>query len=123
MKNIMLFALLAFGLPACKTSQNTASANLKTETYRVAGNCGMCKERIEKAAKSAKAAKAEWDDESTSLTVTFDANRTGKEKILRKIADVGHDNELFQADDKVYENLHGCCHYDRLKKATGRKKN
>ena len=35
--------------------------------------------------------------------------------IQKKIAEVGHDTEKYSADDKVYENLPGCCHYKRKK--------
>ena len=33
----------------------------------------------------------------------------------KKIAAVGHDTEKYLADDKVYEKLPGCCHYERKK--------
>lgn len=39
----------------------------------------------------------------------------------KKIAAVGHDTEKFEADDKVYEKLPGCCLYERKKKETGKK--
>ena len=38
------------------------------------------------------------------------------EDIEKKVAEAGHDTEHVRADDKVYENLHGCCKYDRPEK-------
>lgn len=84
-----------------------------TENYQVKGLCGMCKDRIEKTAKDAGAQNAQWNAENTTLSVSFDKQNTSKEKILRKIADAGHDNELFQTSAETYKNLPACCHYER----------
>lgn len=88
-------------------------AQVTTETYKVNGNCSMCKDRIEKAAKESGATAASWNSENLNLTVQFDSQLTSAEKILQKIAEVGHDNEKFKTDDSTYKNLPGCCLYDR----------
>jgi len=75
----------------------------------------MCKERIENAAKSAGSSSAEWNSDTQKLSVEFDSAKTSVEKVLKKIADAGHDNEMFRASDEVYENLPRCCHYEREK--------
>lgn len=90
-----------------------AFAQTQNENYTVQGKCGMCKTRIETAAKDAGATSANWDEGTKILKVAFDAHTTSKDKILKRIAEVGHDNEMYKADDKVYENLPDCCHYDR----------
>jgi len=36
--------------------------------------------------------------------------------IHKKIASVGYDTELETANDEVYNNLHGCCQYERKNK-------
>ena len=41
--------------------------------------------------------------------------QTSNDDIRNKVAAVGHDTEKYQADDKVYERLLGCCHYERKK--------
>ncbi len=85
----------------------------KTETIKVRGNCGSCKKRIENAIKTFPSASGNWDIVTKVLTLTYDSTQTSKEAIMKKIAEVGHDNELFTAESSVYENLPGCCLYDR----------
>jgi outer membrane receptor for ferrienterochelin and colicins len=85
----------------------------KDLSYSVKGHCGMCKSRIESTAKKAGATSATWDLEAQRLTMEFDENKTSAKEILQKIADVGHDNEMFRAKDETYEALPDCCLYDR----------
>lgn len=96
---------------------NPSHHNHKSESYFVKGNCSSCKKRIEKAALDAGVKRAVWDAETQTLNVDFNQNITSKEKILKKIAEVGHDNEMFNTTEEVYKNLPACCLYDRsLKK-------
>jgi len=81
--------------------------------FFVKGNCGSCKARIEKAAKDAGANSASWDAEKQTVSLDFDHSKTSADKILKKIAEVGHDNEMYKSSDSVYKNLPGCCLYDR----------
>lgn len=99
-----------------KTVQsNTASSALKNATTRVAGNCEMCKARIEKAAlDQAGVRSAVWDVKSKMLKVEFDENTTSREAIEKAIAKAGHDTQHHRAHDDAYENLPGCCHYERI---------
>jgi copper chaperone CopZ len=121
MKNIMLFAILigALGTLSAQSDpllSNTekATADPSTETFKVYGNCGMCKSRIEKAAKSlAGVTAAEWDSETAMVTVTFDPTKITLDEIHTKIASVGHDTDKVKAQDDVYSHLPGCCKYDR----------
>jgi mercuric ion binding protein len=92
---------------------SVAFGQKKEETIKVWGNCGMCKKTIETAAKSAGATTANWDDETKILQVSYKANKTSSDKIQQAIANVGYDTEKYTADDKVYDQLHGCCKYDR----------
>ena len=90
------------------------SAQTKTFKAKVEGNCGMCKERIETAVKADKNVKsADWSMSKKVLTVSYDASKTDKKAILKSVAEVGHDNEMFRASDKVYDELDSCCQYDR----------
>jgi copper chaperone CopZ len=91
-------------------------AGKSVETAKVYGNCGMCKNRIEKAAKEAGAKAAEWNNETKVLTVTFKSEKASMEDILKKIAAAGHDSESFKSTDEVYNKLPGCCKYDRTGK-------
>lgn len=90
------------------------SAQTKSFKAKVEGNCGMCKERIEETAKSNKNVKsAVWNISKKTLTVSYDASKTDKKEVLKSIAEVGHDNEMFRASDKTYDELEACCQYDR----------
>ena len=76
----------------------------------------MCETRIEKAAKSVDGIlSADWDKETKMIEVTYDESKTSIDKVHKAIAEVGHDTEISKADDKVYNALPGCCHYDRPK--------
>ncbi|WP_411811491.1 TonB-dependent receptor domain-containing protein [Chryseobacterium scophthalmum] len=81
--------------------------------FFVKGNCESCKARIEKAAKSAGANSAEWSAEKQTVTLNFDSSKTSADQILKKIAEVGHDNEKYKTTDDIYKKLPGCCLYDR----------
>jgi len=87
----------------------------KTETFKVLGNCGMCKTRIEKAAKIEGVSSAVWDAKTQMLTLTYNPSKVKVEDVQKKIAAVGHDTEKCKADDKTYNALPGCCKYDRKK--------
>ncbi|MFA5420239.1 MAG: cation transporter [Bacteroidales bacterium] len=107
LKMFSLIALFLFGATA-------VFAGNKTETFKVFGNCGMCKARIEKAAKSVEGVSAStWDKETKMIEVTFDDAKTNMDKITASIVNAGHDTENVKAKDEVYNNLPGCCLYER----------
>lgn len=113
MKNKVLSLLVMFFLAGTVS----VFAQSKSEEFKVYGNCGMCEDRIENAAKSVDGVtKASWDSETEVLKITFDEAKTATVKIHEAVAKVEHDTDLKKADDKVYNNLHGCCQYDRPKK-------
>ncbi|WBV51480.1 TonB-dependent receptor domain-containing protein [Chryseobacterium gambrini] len=96
-----------------QTIDNHENHAKKENEFYVKGNCESCKVRIEKAAKDAGAKFAEWDAERQIVTLNFDSNKTSSDKILKKIAEVGHDNEKYKSSDNTYKNLPSCCLYDR----------
>ena len=105
---ILIIGLLFIGMTSLFAKE------LKTEKIKVYGNCGMCKSRIEKAAKSVEGVtKARWDDTEGILTVTFDETKVTVMKIEEATANAGHDTDHVKAPDKTYNNLPGCCKYDR----------
>ena len=87
--------------------------NATTETVKIYGNCGMCEKTIENAGSSKNTASVDWDKDTKMATLTFDAKKTSKDEILKKIALAGYDSDSFLAPDDVYNNLHGCCQYGR----------
>lgn len=111
MKSIFVMFLAA----VFSINMSAQTGKLKNESIKVWGNCGMCKERIEKAAKAEGAATASWDSKTKLLAVSYDPSKTNADALAKKMAAVGHDTEKFKADEKVYNALPGCCHYDREK--------
>ncbi|MEO7925023.1 MAG: heavy-metal-associated domain-containing protein [Chitinophagaceae bacterium] len=109
MKLTKLFSIAALSL----AFSTVALAQSTTETFKVSGNCGMCKSKIEKAAKEAGAKSASWDADSKQLTITYKTSSTNTAKIQEKIAGVGYDNAGAKATDDTYNKLHGCCKYER----------
>jgi len=94
----------------------TVLAQSKTEKFKVYGNCGMCENRIETAAKSVDGVTAaDWSQETKMLELTYDESKTNIHKAHLAIAKVGHDTDIHKAKDEVYNNLPGCCKYDRPK--------
>jgi hypothetical protein len=85
----------------------------KTETFKVSGECGMCKKKIEAAAKEAGASYAVWNSENKVITVKYAGNTTNTAKIEQAIAGVGYDTQRVKAADEAYNKLHECCKYDR----------
>ena len=87
----------------------------KTEKFEVAGNCGMCETRIENAATSVDGVlSADWDKETKMIEVKFDSDKADTHKVNMAIAKAGHDTEMHKASDEVYDQLPGCCKYERM---------
>lgn len=109
MKNIILFSLAAIAtlLISCASTKNS----VETAQFTVAGNCGSCESRIEKAAYEAGAKSADWNQATDILTVTFNPSKTNTKTIKQAMANVGHDTDEFKSDDETYQNLPGCCQY------------
>ena len=114
-------AVLFIGSLFSNQSMAQAQASQK-ETVKVWGSCGMCKKKIEKAAKSAGAETAVWDVESHMLSLEYTTDKTNSKQIQEAIAKVGYDTQEVTADNKAYDDLHGCCKYDRKEIADAKPK-
>jgi len=109
-KRKLLFTMIAFLV----ASTMIFAQEVKTEEFKVFGNCGMCESRIEKAATAVDGvSKADWDKETKMIEVSFDESKTDVHKVHMAIAKVGHDTDMHKASDEVYKNLPGCCQYER----------
>lgn len=98
-------------------SFDAEAQKIKEETFRVYGNCGMCKTKIEKAALGTPGVmKADWDVEANQLTIVYKTKKVTLEEVQKNIAAIGYDTDDFRAEDEVYENLHHCCKYERPEK-------
>jgi periplasmic mercuric ion binding protein len=78
--------------------------------FKVFGNCGQCKNRIEKAVKIKEVKFAKWDRNSKILKVAFETPMTA-DSLQKRIAAVGHDTEKYKAPNSVYSALPECCLY------------
>ncbi|NRT13955.1 copper chaperone CopZ [Flavobacterium sp. 28A] len=105
--------LIAITLLLSVTAATAQIKNVKTETVKIFGNCGMCETKIEKAGTQKNIALVDWDKDSKMATLTYDSSKTTREEILKRIAAVGYDSEKFQATKTAYNALPGCCQYDR----------
>ena len=108
---ILSFALLVFS-SITASAQQKADAQ-KKETFKVWGECGMCKKTIEKAAKDSGATTASWNTDSKQLTITYNTSKTSSQKIQQAIAAAGYDTRDLTADNTAYDKLDECCKYDR----------
>ena len=90
---------------------NKDKNDIVTEEYLVSGNCGDCKEHIEKAAYIKGVKRARWDKSTKKLTVTYRKSKTSGEEILKSIADSGYDSQMYTATGSAYNKLPKCCRY------------
>ena len=83
-------------------------------TFSVSGNCGMCKSTIEKSVKAVEGvSNAIWDKETKQISVIYDSSMTELIELHKAIAKSGYDTEKIKANDEAYDNLAGCCQYER----------
>lgn len=107
MKHFILFITIIFSTFSIYAQEK----DLATETYKVEGNCGMCKKRIEKAAYIKGVKRADWNKDTHQLTVVYRPSKTTANEVLAAIAKAGHSSEKAEATEKDYESLPKCCHY------------
>jgi copper chaperone CopZ len=112
-----IIALVIAVLISTATFAQTTSNLLTKGTFKVSGNCDMCKKRIETAALTTKGVKtATWDDATQTVTVTYKSDKTSEQVIGQNIAKAGYDNDHATAEPGAYNKLPACCKYTRDKK-------
>ncbi|MFB9273271.1 MULTISPECIES: heavy-metal-associated domain-containing protein [Flavobacteriaceae] len=110
-KTLLIIAILFIGV---STQAQKKNKNAKI-TFEVNGICEMCKDRIEKAVLKTKGVKfCSWSIETHQLSLIMDERKVDELTIHKNIAAVGHDTKKVKATDEAYNNLHGCCKYDRV---------
>lgn len=99
-------------------SETVEMARSKVVKFKVYGNCGMCKTKIEGALKGVKGVRfAIWDVKKKMITVKYNPKKIDLITLHKKIAAVGYDTDKVKAKDEVYNGLHHCCKYDRPAKS------
>lgn len=118
----IIFASCVLMLVSCGEKAEESKSNnvavsvtngIASASFKVWGNCEMCKETIESSLKVEGVSKADWNVDSKIISVSYDSSKITLDQIQKNIAAVGYDNEKYKGDDKAYEDLPGCCQYDR----------
>lgn len=93
----------------------TKDSKIEDVSFIIAGNCGMCEARIEKAAKDIEGViSAAWDKDTKMMKLQFDSKITSQKEVEKAIAKAGHDTKDFKATSETYNSLPGCCLYERI---------
>ena len=106
---VLMVSLMGISVQAQEKKNKNAKYDIE-----VNGNCDMCKKRIEKAALSVKGVKsAVWHIDHQDLHLVLDENKATVDQVHEAVAKVGHDTEKVKATDEAFNNLHGCCQFER----------
>lgn len=108
---IVTLGILGTTLTSCgEKKSNTIAMSDQAYEFKVYGNCGMCEERIENAAQSVEGVvAADWNKDTKIIKV----DGGNQDAVEKAIAQVGHDTAHFGAESAIYNQLPGCCQYDR----------
>ena len=123
MKKLYLILITTILILSCDNNKKTETITVKHQTsitnpeisFGVRGNCGMCKTTIQKAALSVDGVEeASWDMQTKVLDIRTNSNLDSITiKIHNAVAKSGYDTELVLANSEDYNNLPGCCQYNR----------
>ena len=110
---VAMYALFAFYSAKAQSNKSERTIGIKTQIIKVIGISPMCKTRIENTALTVDGIKSgNWDEGIHNLTIKYDLfKKDAVENTEKKLASLGHDNEKYQANNKVYNALPDCCHY------------
>lgn len=116
MKNIIgvIAIVFSFGLFNASQAQPPEESKTVVAKFKVAGVCGMCKERIEEAAFVKGVKFAQWDQKTQILEVVYRPDKTTEMDIHSSIAKAGHTTEKVKAKPEDYKMLPECCQYNEV---------
>ena len=107
--SVLLSLIFFFGLSLANAQENKEN-NIVEIKIMTSAQCGMCKERIEKAVNDLSGIQyANLDVESKVLEVKYDSEVTSPETIRKAVSKVGYDADDVPADKKAYKKLPKCC--------------
>jgi len=106
---MLMLSFIMLSMNGCALFQG--NKNKVNTSFTVYGNCEMCKERIETALNRKGIQTAYWSKEEQKVFITYQSNLFTEEQLHNIVAMVGHDTDKVKADNIVYQNLPGCCHY------------
>lgn len=110
MKNVIIVVILAvfsFGANQAKAQDSKKTATIEIKT---SAQCGMCKERLEKAMAFEKGViSSDLNVDNQVFTIKYKTQKTTPEKIKHAISKVGYDADDVPADQNAHDKLPGCC--------------
>jgi mercuric ion binding protein len=109
---VMLFACGGKKEELTVRTENISGTVLKS-SFKVWGNCDMCKETIEGSLQKDGITSANWNSETKIIAVEYDSTKINLDAVEKSIAFAGYDNVKYKGDDKAYAELPECCKYDR----------
>ena len=89
---------------------------VKVVSFKVYGNCGMCKTTIENALHIPSVKAVNWNPDTKILKIKFDESQISLDSLHKRIIAVGYDTDQYSTSDTAYASLHKCCKYERKKK-------
>lgn len=101
MKKSILAALLLISVVAFGKSVVTE--------IKVEGQCGECKDRIEKALDKPGISFATWDVKTKMLTVRYNDKKFAEDDIHKIISELGYTTNKMEANKTAEKKLPGCC--------------
>jgi Cu(I)/Ag(I) efflux system membrane fusion protein len=97
-----------------KPSMMNHDHDSKKSSFKVYGNCEMCKNTIENSLKGVDGViSANWNRDTKIILVNHNQEIIKLNDIKNKINSVGYDTEDMKASDHVYKTLPACCQYER----------
>lgn len=87
----------------------SSCASYEEKSFFVGGNCEECGEIIEKAAKVKGVKSADWNYNTSLLTISFAPSILSEDEIQKNIASGGFDTRFYPADEEAKSKLPECC--------------
>ena len=104
----IIIALLAVVLTVTSAM---AAGKLRKDSFKVSGNCGMCKANIEGSLKVAGVEAALWNPDTKNIQVKYDPEVITLAQIHHLVSAAGYDTDTEKADTTAYYKLEKCCQY------------
>ena len=119
--NLIIATLFVFFLGSCEEKKEESNQEETTviqngvtiSTFKVWGNCEMCKKTIEKSLQVDGIKKADWNIDTKIMTVQYNPSVITLDQIEKDMANVGYDNMKYKGNDSAYKELPECCQYER----------
>jgi len=108
----ILFSILIIMLAFSCYSQEKTTSKVQMANFKVEGVCGMCEKRIESALDIVGIKRADWDLETSMITVIYNPKKITEDEMHQILADAGHRTSKKQKSKVAYEKFPNCCKYD-----------